>query len=91
MFARYALPPNRHGYCGPDDPGALFDTAVAGPDAEIEALAKAFDGAWPYLELIATANRIADHGPTAANMRLPKRPLASAASRTGFTSFGSGD
>ncbi|NQV06809.1 hypothetical protein HQ535_09665 [bacterium] len=60
MFARYALPPNRHGYCGPDDPGALFDTAVAGPDAEIEALAKAFDGAWPYLELIATANRIAD-------------------------------
>lgn len=102
-FARYALAPNRLGYCGPSDDGALFEYAVdvatgcatagaggaesgsgdrsgsevrtgggAKADGGVEsgggvesarglrALAQGFEGAWPYLELIAGANGIAD-------------------------------
>ena len=103
-FARYALAPNRLGYCGPDQSEALFEQAVAlggskpdgsgggsgdaglvltpgGDDAggavvgggsagggvpvwevlgELRELAEAFEGAWPYLELIAEASGIRD-------------------------------
>jgi hypothetical protein len=79
-FARYALPPNRLGYCGPGDDSALLEQAVAlaGPGTAsdgagpgdradpadvvggLRALAEGFEGAWPYLELIAGANRIDD-------------------------------
>lgn len=85
-FARYALAPNRLGYCGPGDVGALFEQAVAlgasasigagGPSAApdspggrfdlddltegLRSLARGFEGAWPYLELIAGANGLAD-------------------------------
>ena len=79
-FARYALPPNRLGYCGPGDDSALLERAVAlagsgtasdraGPTDRadladvvggLRALAEGFEGAWPYLELIAGANRIGD-------------------------------
>jgi hypothetical protein len=61
LFARYAFPPNARGLCGPDDHAALREHAasgVAGPG--LAALARGFDGAWPYLQLIAAANRIAD-------------------------------
>lgn len=58
MFARYAHPPNELGYCGPDEPGALLDVAAAGRD--LGSLARAFDGAWVYLEIIAAAAGIAD-------------------------------
>lgn len=54
LFCRYAQPPNLLGYCGPDDNDGL--SAVAGglalPSEEVRRLALAFDGAWPYLELI---------------------------------------
>ena len=60
-FAHYALPPNRLGYCGPDDTTGLWDVTTAGPDeAELSHMAKAFDGAYPYLELIAGHNHIDD-------------------------------
>ena len=61
LFARYAYPPNALGYCGPADSGALLEYA-AGPvsDAGLAALARQFSGAWPYLSLIAAANRRAD-------------------------------
>jgi len=61
LFARYAYPPNALGYCGPADSGALLEYA-AGPvsDAGLAALARQFSGAWPYLTLIAAANRYAD-------------------------------
>lgn len=83
-FARYALAPNRLGYCGPADDVALFEQAMAlgigepgvqesgrrerepirGPDAAVVGglrdLARGFEGAWPYLELIAEANGISD-------------------------------
>lgn len=61
LFARYAYPPNTLGYCGPPDPKALVE--AGSPDASAEDLvsvARRFSGAWPYLELIASSNAIAD-------------------------------
>jgi hypothetical protein len=61
LFARYAYPPNELGYCGPSDSGALLESASDGVDlAEVAHLASGFAGAWPYLELIAACNGIAD-------------------------------
>jgi hypothetical protein len=64
LFARYAFGPNRLGYCGPEAVDELF-AATTSSDAErddrpLRGLARGFDGAWPYLELIAHANGIAD-------------------------------
>lgn len=61
MFSRYAYPPNELGYCGPDHAGQLLEqVSVGAADVELRTLARGFEGAWPYLELIATANSIAD-------------------------------
>lgn len=61
MFVRYAYPPNSLGYCGPADSTALREYAVAGvADRGLTELARAFAGAWPYLELIAAGTGIAD-------------------------------
>jgi hypothetical protein len=66
LFARFAYPPNALGYCGPGDHVALIEQAGAGAaeaasvDRGLRALARGFDGAWPYLELIAGANHIDD-------------------------------
>ncbi|HJW21495.1 MAG TPA: DUF6390 family protein [Candidatus Limnocylindrales bacterium] len=65
-FARYAYGPNRLGYCGPDEAAELFEQATAGrggseaDDHRLRALEGQFEGAYPYLELIARANGIAD-------------------------------
>ncbi|MBY0396131.1 MAG: hypothetical protein K2X91_06620, partial [Thermoleophilia bacterium] len=60
-FARYAFGPNRLGYCGPEASRELFQQATGGgDDAALRDLARGFEGAWPYLELIARANGIAD-------------------------------
>lgn len=61
MFVRYAYPPNERGYCGPNDTGSLLrqgETVVVDPG--FRAIAQAFTGAWPYLELIAGAAGIPD-------------------------------
>jgi hypothetical protein len=61
LFGRYAYGPNRLGYCGPDEPRALLEYAAAGTDDRgLRELARGFEGAWPYLELIAAASGIAD-------------------------------
>jgi Family of unknown function (DUF6390) len=74
LFARYAYPPNALGYCGPGDPGGLleegatFDPRGDGETPkdlltatrEIADRARSFEGAWPYLQLIAGANGIPD-------------------------------
>jgi hypothetical protein len=61
LFARYAYGPNRLGLCGPDDADALFgQTSSNGDERELRDLARGFEGAYPYLELIARANAIAD-------------------------------
>jgi len=59
LFARYAYPPNELGYCGPDDHRALLEYANTGMiDGGLAQLARGFSGAWPYLELVATATGI---------------------------------
>jgi hypothetical protein len=56
LFARYAYPPNALGYCGPDDgPPLLARRAAGADDAGFLEAAHGFEGAWPYLELLATA------------------------------------
>jgi hypothetical protein len=61
LFARYAFPPNSHGFCGPADSGALFEYGVAGhDDGGLRSMARQFAGAWPYLELIAGATGLPD-------------------------------
>jgi hypothetical protein len=61
LFARYAYPPNELGYCGPDDASALIDSATQdGGTNDVRHLARQFEGAWPYLELIARCNGITD-------------------------------
>ncbi|MGZ8562186.1 MAG: DUF6390 family protein, partial [Candidatus Limnocylindria bacterium] len=60
LFARYAYPPNRLGLCGPADAPALHDGAIAGADRELRELARGFEGAYPYLRLIADENAVSD-------------------------------
>lgn len=61
LFLRYALPPNERGLCGPADTPALRGHSESGvTDSELRALIRGFEGAWPYLQLIAAANGIAD-------------------------------
>ena len=60
-FGRYAFPPNRLGYCGPSDHAALLEYVAAGrPDRGLVELGRRFEGAYPYLALIALANHIPD-------------------------------
>ncbi len=75
LFARYAYGPNRLGLCGPDEAAALLAGAAAADrdrhvdegdrdagerDRLLRELARGFEGAWPYLELIARSNDIPD-------------------------------
>jgi hypothetical protein len=60
LFSRYAYPPNRLGLCGPADAPAVHDAAAAGADHELRELARGFEGAYPYLQLIARENRVED-------------------------------
>jgi hypothetical protein len=83
LFARYAYPPNRLGLCGPDDAPGLIASAIDGADREARALALGFEGAYPYLRLIADENGIGDPldrrvveaywlgGPLARRVRMP--------------------
>jgi hypothetical protein len=61
LFGRYAYPPNVLGYCGPDHAHQLLEQVSAkAADVELRRLARGFEGAWPYLELIAAAAGIQD-------------------------------
>jgi hypothetical protein len=61
LFARYAYPPNALGLCGADVRRTLLEYGDAGEsDDGLAELARTFDGAWPYLTLIAGSNGIAD-------------------------------
>jgi hypothetical protein len=61
LFARFAFPPNRLGLCGPASGDALAEhVRVDRVDTDLVRMAREFEGAWPYLELIAGANTIAD-------------------------------
>jgi hypothetical protein len=59
LFARFAYPPNALGLCGADSPRTLLEYGDAGEsDGALAELARTFDGAWPYLALIAESNGI---------------------------------
>jgi hypothetical protein len=60
MFARYAYGPNRFGYCGPEDADELLEAGAAGQDRVLRALAERFEGAYPYLALIAESAGLPD-------------------------------
>jgi len=61
LFARYAYPPNALGLCGADVRRTLLEYGAAREsDGGLAELAQTFEGAWPYLELIAGANGILD-------------------------------
>jgi hypothetical protein len=61
LFGRFAYPPNALGYCGPDQPDALLDQVSARVvDGALRSTARGFEGAWPYLELIAHCSGLAD-------------------------------
>ena len=61
LFARYAYPPNSLGYCGADVTRTLLEYGAAqASDGGLSELARTFEGAWPYLTLIASANEIVD-------------------------------
>jgi len=60
LFARYAYGPNRFGYCGPEDADELLEAGAAGQDTVLRALAQRFEGAYPYLALIATSAGLPD-------------------------------
>jgi hypothetical protein len=57
LFARYAYPPNALGYCGPAGADAMLAPGAA---ADIERRARQFDGAWCYLEFLASSAGLAD-------------------------------
>jgi hypothetical protein len=61
LFAQYAYAPNSLGYCGPHDSRALLEYGASGAvDGGLVQLARGFEGAWPYLELIARATGLRD-------------------------------
>jgi len=61
LFARFAFPPNALGLCGPETGTALPDHIRDGRiDGELRRIAAGFEGAWPYLELIAGENGLRD-------------------------------
>ncbi len=60
-FARYAFGPNRLGFCGPEASTELFGQATGNGDLRrLRDLAGQFEGAFPYLSLIAGATGRAD-------------------------------
>jgi len=61
LFSWYAHPPNQLGYCGPVDHRAFLEAAADGSDVRTLAhMALEFDGALPYLDLIARCNGMDD-------------------------------
>lgn len=61
LFARYAYPPNSLGYCGTDETHLLLEYGASHTsDGGLAEAARTFEGAWPYLALIAGANEITD-------------------------------
>ncbi|MDA2978810.1 MAG: DUF6390 family protein [Actinomycetota bacterium] len=53
LFSRFAFPPNALGYCGPPDSELTHGLLNVDAASELARVVKQFEGAWPYLELIA--------------------------------------
>jgi hypothetical protein len=59
-FARFAFPPNRLGYCGAGDGHELDEYLGGREDPRLRELATTFEGAYPYLQLLAGSNHRTD-------------------------------
>jgi hypothetical protein len=59
-FARFAAPPNRRGYCGPDEFASPVGPMATDERQELRRSAREFLGAYPYLELLAGAAGLDD-------------------------------
>jgi hypothetical protein len=61
LFARYAFMPNRLGFCGGPNERGLFEACAADQSSpDLRDWALQFEGAYPYLVLIARANNLPD-------------------------------
>ena len=61
LFARYAFMPNRLGFCGGPNERGLFEACAADQSSpDLRDWARQFEGAYPYLVLIARANNLTD-------------------------------
>lgn len=61
LFARFALPPNRLGYCGGEEAASLLQHLEVGVvDEDLLRQCRDFEGAYPYLRLIAESAGVAD-------------------------------
>jgi hypothetical protein len=61
LFARFALPPNRLGYCGGEEAASLLQHIGAGVvDEDLVRQCRDFEGAYPYLRFIAEGAAVAD-------------------------------
>lgn len=61
LFSHYAFMPNHLGYCGGSDSNALLEYGISKQvDQGLIELERQFEGAYPYLQLIARANAVAD-------------------------------
>ncbi len=86
LFARFALPPNRLGYCGGEEAASLLQHLDAGiVDEDLLRQCRDFEGAYPYLRLIAESGGIADPlDRTVVEGYWLGGPALAAASGTGF-------
>jgi hypothetical protein len=61
LSAAHSFMPNRLGYCGPDHNDLLFEACIQGrADERLIPVLREFQGAYPYLRLIAQCNGISD-------------------------------
>ncbi len=61
LCAKYAFMPNKLQYCGGDQNAAIFElTAINDPDGTLNFALREFETLYPYLKLIAAANKISD-------------------------------
>jgi len=61
LFAKYAFAPNQLRFCGPNSNRTIFEYAATGKkDSGLLPLLEQFEGAFPYLQLIAEENKIRD-------------------------------
>jgi len=59
-FARFAMPPNQLGYCGPGDDDVLEPYVRGHEDRGLREIAAGFEGAFPYLRLLAGVDQCRD-------------------------------
>lgn len=59
-FVRFASPPNRLGHCGPFESDGVGEYLHAPIDGGVAELAAQFEGAYPYLQLLAGAAHLHD-------------------------------